>query len=193
MNEKKEFEQFQIALRGLNEEYLKLDDALSEEAMDKIYAEREGKENALKKAYRLLFQAKRSDAWGKDPRMVYVFDQTVNNVVIQRKESSFSKETELEFLSIPPERIRQIKSIISTNQAIFDVTVIPPAMVLDGSRNTLFFSDGSDVVAIETNNLWYWFGKDSQADEATKLVLDVYSQITEILIKEDVPRDDLTL
>ena len=127
-----------------------------------------------------------SDAWVK------VFETNGNyyaEYMVSDKEGS-QKEEEIE---INEETIDKIKEVFSGNRKILEMQYSEKPPIPDGYIDEFVFADGETVNTIYACNLWYYEEKKEEASEDTKLLLDTFKKIRNILIEAGVDEACLKL
>ena len=105
-------------------------------------------------------------------------------------EKGFPKEGKIE---LDEEIIEKINDIYSRNSRIFSLEYNECPPVFDGCSHVFIFGDEYSENEISASNLWYYEKEKDEASEDTKLLLDTFKKIRNILIEAGVDEACLKL
>ena len=99
---------------------------------------------------------------------IKIFDKKENNTVLKREPFFIAapnqKNTE-RTITLPEEKIEELKEIINKNPEIFTIWEIEFPPVCDWDWGSFFFSNGIKIKKGEFSNLWYYeWGEDTYRD-----------------------------
>lgn len=128
-----------------------------------------------------IFEYTKKDAYGIELYKMSIYYKDEDNV----EYVTYGTSTKTMIETISKDDIEEILSIITDNDDLFNIESIPEPPVLDGYRNSFYFSNLTDFYKINVNNLEYYLYQDLENEDAA-LLLEVFEDISEILERNDI-------
>ena len=124
-----------------------------------------------------------NDAWLQFIDGFMIIDKKENNIILNDRQNSDSIR-----FTIPYDDIKKVKDIIKNNNELFNIKDIPMPPVLDGTEHEFYFSTKSNMISLETWNLWYWV-KEKELPKEVKIILSAVNEINNVLKQYDLKID----